>query len=154
MKSIDKSKLMKLAWKIAKGAASDFRGYKASDFFRESLRQAWEIVKYPVNAERIVKAVGRIELDYDHSFSPYEFRMYRCQEYQVGIAEDIYHVPAVSVETLKNCFYANTSNLKECMELGAKCKISETSFGWLVKFDEIESLRELDKTTTRRIRNF
>lgn len=54
---IDKSKLMKRAWEIAKTAAEKFNE-SAKVFFSESLKQAWSELKSIVNIDAL-KRIGR-----------------------------------------------------------------------------------------------
>ena len=158
--SIDKSKLMKLAWRIARRAAVNFGGvfwrkyHKVSDFFDESLRQAWDMLKYDVNIEKTLKSCTRIMIDYVQKFSPTTFRMFKTQENDIGIDSPRHYIDLETVNVLKREFYCDDPRLIPLMESGAKCSIAETSIGWLIDFHKIKSHMELNSHEVFRVRDY
>ena len=103
-----------------------------------------------IDKNRISKIIGRVELDYRHRMSPRDFCMiYDCEYFHVGIDEKISYVPEKSISAIKEFFPENTI---QTLESGAMCEIKKHKNGWLVKFNSLNPVIELDKTEQLRMR--
>lgn len=102
--------------------------------------------KVIIDKNRIKQIVGRIELDYCHWMTPFDFNViYNCDHYEVGAGDSdpTHYIHPRSVEVIKNSF---GENAKQILEDGAKCKITEyVNNSWLVKFDDSENISDLNR---------
>jgi len=136
---IDKSKLFKTAWKIAKKSAAEWNRphlphMPARDFFDAALKQAWLEITHKIDALRISELGDYRKLTHFHHMCAADFnRVFGAPICNVGRENPLFYVSPASIAEIKEFFPAK--NLIDFLEQGAKCHISEQPGGfWLVDF--------------------